>query len=51
MPPGTAQSQAGQGLEQPSLVGCVPAHGMGMFGLDDPEGPFQSLAFCDSIIL
>lgn len=51
MPRGTFQSQAGQGLEQPSLVGFVPAHGKGMLGPDDPQGPFPPITFHDSMIL
>lgn len=32
-------------------MGGVSAHGRGMLGLDDPEGPFQLLTFYDSMFL
>jgi len=45
---GRGQGQAGWGCEQPGLAGGVPAYSRGL-ELDDPKGPFQPKAFCDSI--
>lgn len=43
--PGIVQGHVGQGLEQPGIVECVPAH-----GLEDLGNPFQLKPFHDSMI-
>ncbi|XP_051470795.1 uncharacterized protein LOC127382792 [Apus apus] len=47
--PGSVEGQVGWGLEQPGLVGDVPAQGRRL-GLDDLQGPFQLKPFHDSMI-
>ena len=44
------QGQVGWGIEQPGLVGDVPAHDRGL-ELDDLSGPFQPKELFDSMIV
>ena len=45
--PRSFQGQAGWGIEQPGLVGGVPAYSRGELELDELKSPFQPKPFYD----
>ena len=47
--PGSIQSQAGWGFEQPGLEGDIPVYITGL-ELGDLKGPFQPKPFYDSLM-